>query len=92
MAMWYVLLYNYSKVRHLVLFLFELPYSFKQVQYLIFIFAGTKWCGEMSAPALEPYGEYAAVDKCCKNHVTCPQIIPSNRSLYGLENTGIISR
>uniref|UniRef100_T1KPN2 Phospholipase A2 n=2 Tax=Tetranychus urticae TaxID=32264 RepID=T1KPN2_TETUR len=48
---------------------------------------GTKWCGlGDQAKHYNDLGEYADVDRCCRDHDHCPTRMRSMRVAYGLMN------
>ncbi|XP_071055262.1 phospholipase A2-like [Onthophagus taurus] len=52
-----------------------------------FILPGTKWCGPGNISTNESeFGELIDLDKCCKNHDECEEIILAGKSNFGLTN------
>ncbi|KAK9882072.1 hypothetical protein WA026_018918 [Henosepilachna vigintioctopunctata] len=60
---------------------------------LMLIFPGTKWCGAGNIADNEnDLGEFQEVDKCCRAHDFCPEIIPAYQSNYNLTNPTFYTR
>uniref|UniRef100_A0A1B6C456 Phospholipase A2 n=1 Tax=Clastoptera arizonana TaxID=38151 RepID=A0A1B6C456_9HEMI len=55
--------------------------------YDYLLFPGTKWCGHsQSASSYPDLGNLGELDKCCRRHDQCNEIIPGFSTEYGLLN------
>ncbi|XP_055390542.1 phospholipase A2 [Condylostylus longicornis] len=54
---------------------------------------GTKWCGPgNTAKNYDDLGSQKEVDKCCRDHDHCPDIIEHHKTLHGLYNGDLFPR
>ncbi|XP_044002225.1 phospholipase A2-like [Aphidius gifuensis] len=61
--------------------------EFKNRQQDRMIFPGTKWCGRGNiSEGYDDLGYYEEVDKCCRSHDYCPDVIEGYESKHNLTN------